>query len=115
MIRANFSRGESGLRLKMWGHAGYSESGGDIVCAAVSGIFYALLGYLKNQDLGLKINSLGSGLADIECGFDGEEAMKLCCIGLLQIALTYPGTVSVDGMAWRWRVGSPTHAGCQAD
>ena len=107
MIRADFSRDESGLRLKLCGHAGYSFCGGDIVCAAVSGIFYALLGYLANMDAGLKINALSSGIADIECGLVGEEAMKLCCIGLIQIALTYPGTVSVDSVAWNWRVDSP--------
>ena len=105
MIHAEFSRNTSGLRLGMHGHAEYSDHGGDIVCAAVSGIFYALLGYLKNEVSGFKINSLDLGHADIECGLDGEEAMKLCCIGLLQIALTYPGTVTVDGMAWRWRIG----------
>lgn len=108
MIRADFSRDESGLRLRLLGHAGYSSSGGDIVCAAVSGIFYALLGYLKNSSCTLKVNALGSGHADLECGPEGEEAMKLCCIGLLQIALTYPGTVSVDGDAWQWKIGIPS-------
>ena len=111
MIRANFSRGETGLHLVLCGHAGYSGSGGDIVCAAVSGIFYALLGYLANCGVGLKINRLGSGIADVECGPCGEEAMKLCCIGLLQIALTYPGTVSVDSAIWNWRLRSPTNVG----
>lgn len=102
MICARFSRDESGLRACICGHAGYSDSGTDIVCAAVSGLVYALVGYLANESVRLRVNSLCSGRADIECGTDGEEAMKLCCIGLLQIALSYPGTLSVDGGAWGW-------------
>ena len=114
MIKASFSREESGLRAIICGHAGYSESGADIVCAAVSGIVYAMLGYLANSGAYLKINSIGSGVADIECDPSGEEAMKLCCIGLIQIALTYPGTVSVDSMAWGWRIKPPVYAACRS-
>lgn len=104
MITASFSRDEAGLRMVVRGHAGYSESGDDIICAAVSGLVYALLGYLANEVGGCKVNSFGSGIADIECGPCGEEAMKLCCIGLLQIALAYPDSVAVYGDAWSWRI-----------
>lgn len=106
MISAKFSRDEKGLKASICGHAGYSAGGADIVCAAVSGLVYALVGYLANESGELRVNLLCSGCADIECGTDGEEAMKLCCIGLLQIALSYPGTVAVDGGAWGWSSGS---------
>ena len=91
------------------GHAGYSNDGNDIICAAVSGLVYALLGYLANEAVDSRINSFGQGSADIQCANEGEEAMKLCCIGLLQIALTYPDFLSVSADAWNWRIGSFSH------
>ncbi len=100
MIRAEFSYKEDALCLKMKGHACYGESGADIVCAAVSGIFYALIGYVKNECGELKINALSSGEADIECSFDARAAMKLAYIGFLQIALTYPGTIELTDGIW---------------
>ena len=99
MITANFSRDESGLRMSVQGHAEYSSGGDDIVCAAVSGLVYALLGYLANEAVEFKINAFGSGVA-----------MKLCCIGLLQIALSYPDSLAVFGAAWRWKISSALHA-----
>lgn len=110
MITANFSRGESGLRMSVQGHAEYSSDGDDIVCAAVSGLVYALLGYLANEAVEFNINAFGSGVADIECSLRGEEAMKLCCIGLLQIALSYPDSLAVCGAAWRWGIAPAFHA-----
>lgn len=107
MINAEFSRINDRLSLKINGHAGYSEGGEDIVCAAVSGIFYALLGYVANECKGLSVKRLSPGDAFIECGIDGEEAMKQACIGFLQIALTYPGTLRVDDSIWKWSIGRP--------
>ena len=104
MITANFSRDESGLRMSVKGHAEYSSGGDDIVCAAVSGLVYALLGYLANEAVEFKINAFGSGVADIECSLRGEEAMKLACIGIWQISLTYPEYVEVENHAWNWKM-----------
>lgn len=106
MIRARFYKSGDCLRLTVSGHAGYSDGGDDIVCAAASGIFYALLGYLSSfhRD-GLRIITVESGIADIECSPDGEEAMKLACIGLIQLELTYEGYVAVENSVWNWRIG----------
>lgn len=107
MITADFKRERGALRLTLRGHAGYSE-GDDIVCAAVSGIFYALCGYLANiKPEGLRIHSIRAGEGDVECAESGEEAMKLVCIGLLQIALTYPGYLAVNNEAFSWKTRSP--------
>ena len=107
MISARFYRsGEDNLRLTVSGHAGYSDGGDDIVCAAVSGIFYALSGYLANFGGGIRIISIDSGFADIECSHAGEEAMKQACIGLLQMQATYPDFVSVDNSVWNWRINA---------
>ena len=103
MITADFYKENDTLRLCVSGHADYAESGGDIVCAGVSGIVYALIGYLANSGIYLKINSLRSGCADIECSQRGEEALKQTCIGLIQIQVTYPGCVSVKNQLWNWR------------
>jgi len=103
MIKAEFTRAEDSLRLRLNGHA---ESGGQdskLVCAAVSGIFYALCGYLKNvKSKGLIINSIAPGDGDVICSFSGEEAMKLACIGLFQIMVSYPGHLAVKNSAFDW-------------
>ena len=110
MINIEFSRTGESLSLKMCGHAGYSESGSDIVCAAVSGIFYALIGYLANESQGLSIGRISSGEAEISCLPDGEQAMKLAYIGFLQIGLSYPGTVKIRESVWNRRVSTPVCA-----
>ena len=105
MITASFTRNETGLRLALSGHAIYCESGDDIVCAAVSGIFYALCGYLANTHKeGLIIHSIRPGCGDVECDASGEEAMRFACIGLLQIALTYPENLAVINSAFNWKI-----------
>ena len=107
MIKASFCREGERLRLTVSGHAGYSHVGDDIVCAAVSGIFYALTGYLANFGDGLDIRAVRSGFADIECSPSGEEAMKQACIGLLQMKSTYPEHVEVDDRIWHWKINAP--------
>ncbi len=105
MIEADLSRCDGKFSLTVSGHAGYSDSGDDIVCAAVSGIVYALAGYLLNECEGAVIGALRSGLASFECGDGGEAAMRMAYIGLLQLALTYPEFVCVRCNAWAVNVG----------
>lgn len=105
MIDADFSRTQKGFRLRIEGHARYGAEGEDIVCAAVSSIFYALCGYIINFKPGsIKVNALESGLADIECGFDCEDQLQLACLGLWQIASTYPTHMKVGIGAWNWKM-----------
>ncbi len=124
MITAEFKRtGSDRLSLVMNGHSGYSASEGDIVCAAASAILFTLIGYLSaplcvptnttevNEQgnsnksangvgLGLIINDIRSGYADIECGERGKEAMRMACIGLLQISEKYPACMKVRNQVW---------------
>lgn len=102
MITASFIKEKNGaLRLKVSGHATYKENGQLIVCAAVSGIFYSLLGYLKNTyNDGLVIHALGSGDADIECLGCDSEMFRMACIGILQISESYPGQICVKNGIW---------------
>ena len=45
MIVADFTRTSRGYKIRIEGHALYAKEGEDVVCSAVSGIFYALCGY----------------------------------------------------------------------
>lgn len=106
MIKAEFSRCEDGwLRLEIDGHACYGGEGNDIVCAAVSGIFYSLCGYLSNfHSDNIRLDRIESGHAEVRCAEVGEEFMKLACIGIWQISLTYPEFVEVKNNAWHWKM-----------
>lgn len=103
MINASFIREQSGaLRLKISGHATHKENGQLIVCAAVSSIFYSLLGYLNNRHADtLKIRSLEPGDADIECIGCDPEIFRMACIGILQISEAYPGQILVKTNVWK--------------
>ncbi len=93
-VVAVFDRGESRLTVK--GHA----TGSELVCAAVSSIVYALVGYLRNAGehiedvLQNKIED-----ADVELHYRGDAsvmaAFQMAYIGLAQIANGYPEFVVV--------------------
>ena len=101
MISATFDPDADKLRLCIKGHAEYSESGADIVCAAISGIFYAFLGYLVScHNEGTRIFRIEHGYAELACPLEAEEAMKQTCIGFLQIENTYPECVKVINNLW---------------
>ena len=103
MINVSFIKEDSGsLRLKMSGHATYKENGQLTVCAAISAIFYTLLGYLKNAyDDKLIIHTLESGNADVECMDCDPEIFRMACIGILQISERYPHQICVKNGIWR--------------
>ena len=87
--------------LRITGHAQYS-AGNDIVCAGVSAIAYAFLGYLQNfplyeakespcaneQGLFVRIYTTDPGIL---------AAYEMAVIGLMQIAAKYPDNVCVVG------------------
>ena len=104
MISAKFLKNDLGFTLKMRGHAEKNGTSGNLVCAAASGIFYALIGYLANECESMKIRALSPGNAVVECGDDGESAMKQACIGLIQLALTYPESIEVTSSVWGWKL-----------
>ena len=65
MIRCLYEKKGNRHILKISGHAGYDNEGRDIVCAAVSAIFYTLLGALLNySDKGLSYKD-ESGEAEV--------------------------------------------------
>ena len=96
MIRINYCREGDRHRLAVDGHAGQAPRGHDIVCAGVSAISFALIGYLQQRETEAQISG-GAGSLAIDCRGDERAAsafdMALC--GWLQIAANYPHHVEV--------------------
>ncbi len=93
--------GQQGKRciLTARGHA----TGSVAVCAAISGIVYALAGYLVNAQAEKRVEiltqRLESGDAALEFLADAgaAEAFSMAVIGLLQIQKAHPELVLVEG------------------
>jgi len=99
MIKAEYSRNGHEHILLVRGHAGYSKRGTDIVCAAVSGIVYSLLGWLENNsEYTDYVNAeVDDGNVKITCigGVRAAVALEVTAIGLEQIADRYPDYVDI--------------------
>jgi uncharacterized protein YsxB (DUF464 family) len=83
--------------LSIIGHAGYAAHGEDIVCAGVSSLVYALVGFIVSRDEEPTSDiSMGEGYAYITCSTsaDIDTAFEMACIGFEQIANTHPANVS---------------------
>ena len=84
--------------LSAQGHA----TGSVEVCAAVSGILYALAGYLTNAVTERYIEFYENRMeeADVLFDFNGDEqtaaAFEMAVIGLLQIVQQYPEFLKVE-------------------
>lgn len=99
MIKGSMTAKGGEYRLQLLGHA----TGSPQVCAAVSGIVYALAGWLNNDSVhqtrppGI---TLESGLSEITAYGDSyvETAFELAEVGLLQIAKQYPEYLCVKRM-----------------
>ena len=101
MIRARYRCNETAHSLLVVGHAGYSDSGTDIVCAGASAVVYALLGFLHNvRDKENRLTvSVESGETMVLWRGNQAEvaaAFHMAVIGLAQIAQKYPRYVTVE-------------------
>ncbi|MDY3701883.1 MAG: hypothetical protein SO107_14830 [Flavonifractor plautii] len=78
-------------------HARGHATGSPQVCAAISGLLYALAGYARNAGYGLR-ERLDSG--DVYMEFRGgagmEAAYDMAVIGLMQIAAQYPEYLEIE-------------------
>ena len=101
MIRVHYAEGEGSYELSIDGHAGYAEHGKDIVCAACSGITYALLAFLEQYseevaDIAGPV--VESGRFYITCR--GTEniatAFHMAVLGLRKISFQYPDYVTIQ-------------------
>lgn len=88
MIRIEIEKDKVTLK----GHAEYNP-GHDIVCAAVSALFYTLLGYLEEK---ARVDEAKEESGDAWITFHGGgEALEMFSLGVRQISETYPENVKV--------------------
>ena len=96
MIKVNIIVSDDTYDISAEGHALFNP-GNDIVCSAVSALFYAFAGFLYNDS---KVRRFGihldSGDAKIEAKGDIRQAFDVFVIGLLQIEKSYPDNVKID-------------------
>lgn len=97
MIRVNYLREGNHHKLSVTGHAGYATHGDDIVCAGVSAISFALLGYLNHA--GCDISEARADSGDLLLDVEGDKlttgAFDMAMVGYLQISRKYPQHVDV--------------------
>lgn len=100
MINARYEVERGTHSLTVFGHAGYAAKGSDIVCAGVSALVQALIGWLENNAHNVEYISVDE---------DGGEVL-ICCthsediaavffmtaIGLEMISKEYPNHVHID-------------------
>lgn len=94
MTKISFYEDDGHFKVKALGHA----SGSPSVCAAISGIMYALAGYLQNSEC--DIQSMKLNAADAEIKFSGGESASavylMTVIGLMQIAKAHPEYAEIE-------------------
>lgn len=100
MIRAKYTVIDNTHSLVVLGHADYAEYGKDIVCAGVSALVQALIGWIEENHY--KANGIcvdiKDGEAIISCYGDEDVAavFNMASIGLEQMADSYPDQVQIE-------------------
>lgn len=91
MTRVHITYGPDRFTVTAKGHA----TGSPEVCAAVSGLIYALAGFLQN--FGAKAR-LEAGDAEVEClsSYETDLALEMAYVGFRQIAQQYPEYLQVE-------------------
>lgn len=106
MIECKFINSQDSLTLCIKGHAGYAERGKDIVCSAISTLFFTLANGL-NESLGerawknvcvntakeVKTIEYRKSEATVK---DAELMFFMICGGIESVARQYPYHVSID-------------------
>jgi uncharacterized protein YsxB (DUF464 family) len=100
MVRATYTVDENTHTLTVTGHANYAEYGKDIVCAGISSIVQALIGWLEENYYKAKNITVnpkeGEVIISCEGGEDIEAVFNMASIGLEQIADSYPSHMQID-------------------
>lgn len=100
MVKARYTVEDNTHTLTVTGHANYAEYGKDIVCAGVSALVQALIGWIEeNYD---KANCISvdakNGEVIISCEGNDElsAVFNMTTIGLEQLSYSYPDHVQID-------------------
>jgi len=100
MVRAKYTVNENIHSLTVLGHANYGEYGKDIVCAGVSALVQALIGWLEENHYKASFISVdpkdGELIISCEGGEEVASVFNMASIGLEQIADCYPDHVQID-------------------
>lgn len=100
MIQARYDRDGEMHTLSVNGHAGYSPKGQDIVCAGVSAIVYALIGWLENNSEDTRFVSIDENNGEAVIACEGDEKVSavfyMAAIGIEGIMNTYPSHVDIE-------------------
>lgn len=100
MVRAKYTAEENTHTLVLLGHANYDEYGKDIVCAGVSALVQALMGWIEENYWKVECISIdpkeGEAIISCEGGEDTAAVFHMTALGLAQIAHSYPDHVEID-------------------
>lgn len=100
MVRATYTVEDNTHTLTVIGHANYAEYGKDIVCAGVSALVQALIGWIEENYYKANCISVdpkeGEVIISCEGGEDLSAVFNVIAVGLEQIAYIYPDHVQID-------------------
>lgn len=100
MVRANYRVEDSTHTLSVVGHANYDEYGKDIVCAGISALVQALIGWIEDNYYKANCISIdtqgGEVLISCDGGEDVASVFNMTAIGLEQIADCYPDHIEIN-------------------
>lgn len=100
MVNAIYRIEENTHTLTVQGHANYDEYGKDIVCAGISSIVQALIGWLEENYYKANCISVnpkeGEVIVSCEGGEDIAAVFQMASIGLEQIADCYPAHMQIQ-------------------
>lgn len=100
MVKANYTVEENTHTLTVTGHANFAEYGKDIVCAGISSLVQALIGWIEEnfqKDACVMVDP-EEGVVIVACegGDDVAAVFYMASIGLAQIADSYPDHMQID-------------------
>lgn len=100
MVRAKYTVEDSTHTLVVLGHANYAEYGKDIVCAGISSLVQALIGWIEENSYKAECISVdpkeGEVIITCEGGEDIAAVFYMAYIGLAQIADSYPNHLQIE-------------------
>ncbi len=100
MITAKYTAEGNTHTLTVLGHANFGEYGKDIVCAGVSALVQALIGWIENNPYDVDCVSIDNINGEVIVACEGNEEVAavfyMTAIGMEQIAEAYPNHVDID-------------------
>lgn len=100
MVKVKYTVVDKTHTLEVSGHANYDEYGKDIVCAGISALVQALMGWIEENAWKadcINVDVSGTGV-NISCdgGEDVSAVFNMTALGIEQIAYCYPDNVQID-------------------